>query len=208
MSQVKGLWKISKSWTQNFGARRTTRQQWQQADDTELRKLASSTSGFSQDTSYRPQSMDNDVAFKDDVSSKTSPEKSRRWTSGWRFGAINCAISASVVFTINLVVTIWGSVHNKSKGSVLFEGDCEEARKLNTGIHFLINLLSTILLSSSNYCMQCLSAPTRREVDEAHAQQIWLDIGVPSIHNLRRINRRRAILWGLLGLSSLPLHLL
>lgn len=79
---------------------------------------------------------------------------------------------------------------------------------MNSYLHFAINLLSTILLSSSNYCMQCLSAPTRKEVNTAHAKGVWLDIGIPSMRNLRYIDRRRVILWGLLGLSSLPLHLL
>jgi hypothetical protein len=72
----------------------------------------------------------------------------------------------------------------------------------------LINALSTILLSASNYTMQCLSAPTRSEVDDAHSTGKWLDIGVPSVRNLGRIARKRVILWWLLGASSLPLHLL
>lgn len=37
---------------------------------------------------------------------------------------------------------------------------------------------------------------------------IWLDIGVPSLRNLRRISTRRVVLWWLLALSSIPLHLL
>ncbi|KAH7392189.1 hypothetical protein DE146DRAFT_661877 [Phaeosphaeria sp. MPI-PUGE-AT-0046c] len=56
--------------------------------------------------------------------------------------------------------------------------------------------------------MQCMTAPTRGEVDRAHAARRWLDIGVPSFRNLRRIGRDRLVLWLLLGLSSLPLHLL
>lgn len=113
---------------------------------------------------------------------------------GRRFGAVTCAISASVVFIINFVVIIWGSVHNKSKGSVLYEGHCKQVHQLNTGLHLLLNLLSTLLLSSSNYCMQCLSAPTRKEIDETHARGTWLDIGIPSIRNLRQINPRRTVL--------------
>ncbi|KAF3005003.1 hypothetical protein E8E13_008650 [Curvularia kusanoi] len=85
--------------------------------------------------------------------------------------------------------------------------DCDEARQMNTGLHLLINALSTILLGSSNYCMQCLSAPTRKEVDRAHAQRRSLDIGVLSVSNLLRINRKRAVMWAILGLTSIPLHL-
>lgn len=56
--------------------------------------------------------------------------------------------------------------------------------------------------------MQRLSAPTRREVDDAHKKYQWLDIGVPSVRNLLFINRWRTLGWLVLAVSSLPLHLL
>ena len=56
--------------------------------------------------------------------------------------------------------------------------------------------------------MQCLSSPTRNEIDKAHSQGIWLDIGVPSFRNLRRLSTIRTVLWWLLAISSVPLHLL
>ena len=56
--------------------------------------------------------------------------------------------------------------------------------------------------------MQCLSSPTRNEIDKAHSQGIWLDIGVPSVRNLRKLSTTRIILWWLLAISSIPLHLL
>lgn len=132
----------------------------------------------------------------------------RRRSSGWKSGVIQFAKCASIVFTINLVITIWGSVSYKKDKGLLLQGDCERVKRLNSGLHILINILSTILLSGSNYCMQCLSAPTRREVDKAHASQRWLDIGIPSVRNLRYISRWRLALWLLLGASSVPLHLL
>ncbi|KAF2821148.1 hypothetical protein CC86DRAFT_359821, partial [Ophiobolus disseminans] len=136
-----------------------------------------------------------------------SPSKRSRpvYSQGWRFGAICCATSTSVVFFVNLTATIiWGT---RVQGGVLFEGNCDEAKFINSGLHILINALSIILLSSSNYCMQCLSAPTRQETNIAHARKDWLDIGVQSVRNLRRIEKKRVVIWCLLGLSSLPLHL-
>lgn len=56
--------------------------------------------------------------------------------------------------------------------------------------------------------MQVLAAPTRQEVDRAHARNRWLDIGVPSVRNLWHISPYRAVVWWILGLSSIPLHLL
>jgi hypothetical protein len=80
---------------------------------------------------------------------------------------------------------------------------------LNTGLHLAINILSTIILAGSNYTMQCLSAPTRSEIDAAHSPKhaVHLDVGILSIRNLNYISVRRTFLWLLLGLSSLPLHL-
>lgn len=133
---------------------------------------------------------------------------SRRWYgNGWRFGAINCALSVIVVFFVNFIVTVWGMTRRNSGEEVIFEEECHKVSKLNSGLHLLINLLSTILLSASNYCMQCLSAPTRKETDRAHAKGVWLDIGIPSVRNLRYISKQRVAVWALLGLSSLPLHL-
>ena len=78
---------------------------------------------------------------------------------------------------------------------------------LNFWLHMVINILSTSLLGASNYSMQCLSAPTRRDIDKAHSKRTWLDIGIPSYRNLAGISRLRLGLWCLLALSSIPLHL-
>ncbi|CAI6341942.1 unnamed protein product [Periconia digitata] len=130
----------------------------------------------------------------------------QEYLHGWRFGAINCAITATVIFLVNLIITIVCTTYQK-KG-VLYWGDCNKVEKINSILHWIINLLSTALLSSSNYSMQCLSAPTRKDVDIAHGRGKWLDIGILSVRNLRCINTTRGILWIVLMLSSLPLHLL
>ncbi|KAF0320340.1 hypothetical protein GQ607_012436 [Colletotrichum asianum] len=97
---------------------------------------------------------------------------------------------------------------NDGIGILLLPDTCSETKAINTGIHVVVNILSTILLSGSNYCMQCLMAPTRSEINEAHAKQEWMDIGVHSIRNLWRIRWKRRVSWLLLMISSLPLHLL
>lgn len=127
---------------------------------------------------------------------------------GWRSGALGFGLCSTVVFVVNLILTIWSSASRPTNKGLLYQGDCDYAKKLNTGMHVLINIFSTVLLSGSNYCMQCISAPTRREVDDTHAKGKWLDIGIPSLRNLRHIQRRNLVLWLLLALSSLPLHLL
>ncbi|KAI3537200.1 hypothetical protein CSPX01_10289 [Colletotrichum filicis] len=50
-------------------------------------------------------------------------------------------------------------------------------------------------------------APTRPEIDDAHARQQWLDVGVASIRNFCNITWKKKIVWVLIAVSSLPLHL-
>lgn len=56
--------------------------------------------------------------------------------------------------------------------------------------------------------MQVLVAPTRGELDRAHSKGDWMDVGVASIRNLFKISWNRTLLWGILALSSVPIHLL
>ena len=90
----------------------------------------------------------------------------------------------------------------------LYSGSCDKTRMIELWVHLGINALSTLLLSGSNYTQQCLAAPTRSEIDAAHAKRQWMDIGIPSVRNLIRIKPERALLWVAIGFMSIPLHLL
>ncbi|KAH7115539.1 hypothetical protein EDB81DRAFT_286349 [Dactylonectria macrodidyma] len=135
------------------------------------------------------------------------------FSSGWKSGLLFGASSCLLVFAINLGVTIWsttlpeGDADENHIRRILKEGSCSEIRKYNVALHLAINVFSSILLAASNYCMQCLSAPTRADIDKAHFRGKWMDIGIPSLRNLVDVPRKRAVLWGLLVLSSVPLHL-
>ena len=115
-----------------------------------------------------------------------------------------------MVAVINLLFIIWALSKSGLHDSLgtLEDGNCDRTRKLTFWMHLAINVLSTMLLGASNYTMQCLSSPTRSEVDKAHSRGIWLDIGVPSFRNLKSLSSSRVILWWTLALSSIPLHLL
>ena len=56
--------------------------------------------------------------------------------------------------------------------------------------------------------IQACCAPTRREVDDAHSQGCWVNIGCFGWRNLKFISRKRKTLILILGVSSIPLHLL
>ncbi|KAL8901925.1 MAG: hypothetical protein Q9207_004966 [Kuettlingeria erythrocarpa] len=142
----------------------------------------------------------------------TAPTQTRFWRTfprGWHFGTIGCAVTASLVFLINLIVTIWAAAHYGIDNGIgtIQDGSCQTTKTLSLWSHLAINVLGTALLSASSYCMQCLSAPTRPEIDRAHKQHVWVNIGVQSVRNLLHISRTRALLWLVLALSSIPLHL-
>lgn len=132
-----------------------------------------------------------------------------RKINGYHFGAMCCAWISGSVLIMNITATIWGSAAfgvERGLGTIQ-NGSCTTTKNLGFWLHLVINVLSTLLLGASNYSMQCLSAPTRSEIDQAHRKTQWLDIGVPSVRNLRRISASRITLWWLLAASSIPLHL-
>jgi hypothetical protein len=133
----------------------------------------------------------------------------KRQLTGWRMGVLVALIGTTLVCLFNIVVTIYILCRGNTKSGYgsLYSGDCKKTRDLNVWVHLVVNVLSTLLLSASNYCMQVLSAPTRDELVCAHARRLWLHIGIPSFRNLQYIARDRAYMWLALLLSSMPLHL-
>lgn len=140
----------------------------------------------------------------------------RSWTqltSGYRCSLVTGAFACLFTLIVNLAVTIWAAtlpnVDKDGKGRrVLFQGSCQTSKDLNVALHLLINLLSSLLLGASNYGMQCLTSPTREQVDKAHSGGRCLDIGIISLKNLGKQTRATKALWYTLVLSSVPLHLL
>lgn len=134
--------------------------------------------------------------------------RSQQYFEGWRAGAIMSCFTALVVLIINIIVTSWAASNYPSVHGVgtLFSGKCDKAKSINTWLQIVVNVLSTTLLAASNYCMQCVSSPTRQEVDAAHAHRKILDIGIPSIRNLKYIGGERRVLWIAVAISALPLH--
>ncbi|KAK5052655.1 hypothetical protein LTR84_002520 [Exophiala bonariae] len=128
----------------------------------------------------------------------------------WRktVAAATCGPAALLICNVVLMVIALTKYESHEGIGTLYTGDCDLVKHWDTGLHVLINVLSTTLLAASNFTMQCLRSPTRTEVDYAHARGRSLAIGVPSIRNLAYMKRRKALLWAALAFSSLPLHLL
>lgn len=126
----------------------------------------------------------------------------------WRAGALASCSTALLVLIINISVTMWATAKYPLTGHVglLFNGDCAKAKSINAWLQVAVNILSTVLLGASNYCMQCLSSPTREEIDRSDARGFYLHIGVPSAHIFWGVGRRRRLLWLVLAISALSLQ--
>lgn len=143
--------------------------------------------------------------------------KKHRQGQEWIYGALFRTIEAACILILNLALFLT-AVRMGYKGSPpdktnlvsipIYEGKCTVANQWSTGLHVIINILSTWLLAASNYVMQCLNAPSREDLDRAHPQGRWLYIGTWSFKNFREMDWKRKTLWGLLFLSSTPIHLL
>lgn len=134
----------------------------------------------------------------------------RIWLSKRNRALLLHTVVVGAILIANFSLTLFAaSNYAQTNGvGVIYEGSCSVTKKLDTWLHLLINLLSTGMLMASNYCMQLQAAPSRENIDRAHANNEWLDIGVPSIRNLWWISNWRRASWVLLGLSSLPIHLM
>ena len=136
--------------------------------------------------------------------------KHMSYLTAWQTSIYWWALLTSIILLVELGLLIWVSVSfSRDDGhSVLYEGSCDHVSKLDTASHLLMNLVSIVLLSASNYTMQCLSSPNRQEIDRAHASRQSLDIGVPSLKNLRRVTRQARLSWILLAVTSIAFAVL
>ncbi|KAL4778392.1 hypothetical protein BJX76DRAFT_352648 [Aspergillus varians] len=134
----------------------------------------------------------------------------------WIKGAVICTWGTGFILALNVILSIvaMGIGYSKSLNQGLFQsislydGNCTVSNRWATGLHLLININSSSLLAASNYVMQCLAAPSRSDVDKAHKQRKWLDIGTFSLRNLAVMDAKHCILWALLLLSSTPIHMI
>ena len=120
-------------------------------------------------------------------------------------------VVALLILCTNVALLIWTAAQHlpSEKGiTTVYTGSCAKIRDVSAYIHLAINVLSSLLLAASNRCMQSLVAPTREEIDRAHAQRQNLEVGVHTWCNFSRLPRLRRVLWTLLAISSVPLHLL
>lgn len=129
-------------------------------------------------------------------------------SDGWRKTAVINTSIVGLFAVANVSTLIWSlSKSSISENNVFRKGDCDEISLINTLLHLLLNIASTLMIASSNFFMQVLNSPTRAEVDRAHARKQWLEIGVPSLRNVLNVSPYKSLAWLLFSLSSVPIHL-
>ena len=138
---------------------------------------------------------------------------SERWRlEGWRFGVFLSVVAVTLCLAVELILLVCALALNKPQGNrdgigVLYVGDCKKVERINIILAIPLNMIATVLVATSNYVMQCLSAPSRKDVDKAHAAGSYLDIGIPSVHNLLYNPSWKAVLWLSLIVTTIPIHL-
>lgn len=169
------------------------------------------------------------VVVESAIESGDQREASSKWQS-WKVTVAAGATTAVVVLAINASLLAYATLQcevadgmatlyeGKSspplavlrviKSLTWLTGGCATPSTISTSGHSAINILSTMLLSASNAGAQLLVAPTRSDVTRAHAQNRWLDVGIPSLRNLCTISLWRTLGWLVLMASSIPLRLL
>jgi len=132
------------------------------------------------------------------------------FVSGWHAGLNRAFILSSCAFLLNVSIYAWlYRTHETRSGTgTIIDDSCFNVRNANIGVHAGLNIISTLVLGASTYAMQGMTAPTRQEVDKAHAKGKWLEIGTHSVRNLFHLRKRNVTIWIVLVFTSIPFHLL
>lgn len=138
------------------------------------------------------------------------PRKPSLPKAGWRRAAVlnTITVASFGIILLGILGTSVVKAGGWSKVWIFFHGNCDRISTINLFLHLVLNIISTLIIASSNFFMQVLNAPTRREVDRAHSRGRWLEIGVPSIGNIFHVSGYKTLAWVLFTMSSIPIHLL
>lgn len=94
-------------------------------------------------------------SLADDVEKVPQPRGSRAArVEKWKRMLYMGSMTSATVLVLNLVMVLWASLRDSKDGKgVLRVDNCDRIKELSTGIHLLINILSTLLLAASNFAM-------------------------------------------------------
>lgn len=123
--------------------------------------------------------------------------------SGWRMGALLniCLLTLCLVVEITMISVAFSMDKKSSQAfdGVLYRGNCTVTKRWTSVLSLLLNLIATLLIGSSNYMMQCFTAPTTTVLRQEHKRGRSVHLGVMST--------RKPLAWWIMGLTSIPVHL-
>lgn len=85
----------------------------------------------------------------------TRKHRKKRKTENWKRSLYLGSLSSIIVLLFNVSFVAWAVSHHDltEDRRVLYTGDCTKTKRMSTGIHLVINILSTALLCASSYTM-------------------------------------------------------
>lgn len=94
------------------------------------------------------------------------------FVAGWRAGLLRAFLFSLAALFLNISIFAWlFNEYRPVRGTGLIRtANCDQVGNLETGIKIGLNIISTLILGASTYAMQGTTAPTRRELDEAHSK--------------------------------------
>ncbi|KAI0180980.1 hypothetical protein GGR52DRAFT_577653 [Hypoxylon sp. FL1284] len=122
-------------------------------------------------------------------------------STGWKKAAkVNCVVLVCMSIALaGCLIAAVTQVGDIQKAHFFYSSNCGNVARVNTVLHLLINIVSTLVV---------LNSPSREEVNKAHVRGSWLNIGVPSVQNVVHISKFKSWSWAVLLLSSIPIHVL
>ena len=128
----------------------------------------------------------------------------------WRLVVIINTIFVGLVLLVYIVFLVWiyTSLQVRHGVAEVFSGTCSQSSRAAAYAHFATNALAVLLFAVGTHASQILLSPTRAEVENAHARDRWLHIGVGGLRNMKWIHKRRLIKAVVLLATSILLPLL
>ncbi|KAI4719237.1 hypothetical protein E4T48_04552 [Aureobasidium sp. EXF-10727] len=117
---------------------------------------------------------------------------------------------ASLLLIVYLAFLIWiyNNLHIRHGVAEVFSGSCPRASQVAAFAYFATSGFAVLLFAAGSHAVQLLLSPTRNEVENAHARDRWVHIGVGGVRNIRWIPKRRLIRAILLTATSVLLPFL
>ncbi|KEQ69521.1 hypothetical protein M436DRAFT_19503, partial [Aureobasidium namibiae CBS 147.97] len=128
----------------------------------------------------------------------------------WRLVVIINTMFVGLVLLVYIVLLIWiyNNLHVRHGVAEVFSGTCPQGSRTAAYTHFATNAFAVLLFAVGTHASQILLSPTRAEVENAHARDRWLHIGVGGLRNMKWIHKRRLIKAVVLLATSILLTLL